>query len=402
MPPKETASTPASVVSAASGSPSAAAAFASRAPSTCRYMPSLMRGLGDRAGLLDRVDGAELGRLGDRDHPRLRLVLVAAPSLPARELAGVELAVAVGDGEQLRPGDALRRSALVDVHVGDVGADHRLLRSGQGVDRGDVGARAVEDAEGARVGAEVAAKDGLGALGPGVGAVGPGVTPIGGGDRRQDLGMDAGVVVGAEAAPGARRLGGTAHGCSGSRLPFIFAAASEQMKAIASAMSSAEVKVRNGFSGLSARICGVRIALTTSDVRGRRRLVGAQRIGQRQGPALGRRLGGRVGGVGSARALRLRGGDEDEAPVRALAEHLVESARRVLEGPNQQVVQPFVVSQRSAGERLATAPAADQVKQAVDALETTARGPRPTRRRRPRRAGRRRGRRPAPRGGRGR
>jgi hypothetical protein len=46
-------------------------------------------------------------------------------------------------------------------------------------------------------------------------------------------------------------------------LPFIFAAESEQMKAIASAMSSADVKVRNGFSGLSSRICGVRIALTT-------------------------------------------------------------------------------------------------------------------------------------------
>ena len=47
-------------------------------------------------------------------------------------------------------------------------------------------------------------------------------------------------------------------------MPFIFAAASEQRKAIASAMSSAEVKVLNGLSGLSSRICGVRIALTTT------------------------------------------------------------------------------------------------------------------------------------------
>ena len=40
VPPKETASTPASVVSSASDASSAAAAFASRAPSTCTSMPS--------------------------------------------------------------------------------------------------------------------------------------------------------------------------------------------------------------------------------------------------------------------------------------------------------------------------------------------------------------------------
>src|SRR2546430_15244579 len=53
------------------------------------------------------------------------------------------------------------------------------------------------------------------------------------------------------------------HGWSDSRLPFIFAAASLQTKHIASAISSAAVKVRNSFSGFSSRIRGVTIALTT-------------------------------------------------------------------------------------------------------------------------------------------
>ena len=46
-------------------------------------------------------------------------------------------------------------------------------------------------------------------------------------------------------------------------MPFIFAAASLQTKAIASAICSAEVKVRYSLSGFSSRMRGVRIALTT-------------------------------------------------------------------------------------------------------------------------------------------
>ena len=84
----------------------------------------LVRGVGDRAGLLERVDGAELGRLRDRDEARLDAVLVAAVRLPAPQVVGAELAVLGGDGEQLGAGEPLGRAALVDVHVGDVGADH--------------------------------------------------------------------------------------------------------------------------------------------------------------------------------------------------------------------------------------------------------------------------------------
>ena len=75
----------------------------------------------------------------------------AAPS--ACDVVGARACrAAVATVSSLTAGDALGRAALVDVHVGDVGADHRLERAGQRVERGDVGAGAVEDAEGARVG----------------------------------------------------------------------------------------------------------------------------------------------------------------------------------------------------------------------------------------------------------
>ena len=159
----------------------------------------LVGGVGDRAGLLERVDGAELGRLRDRDEARLDAVLVAAVRLPAPQVVGAELAVLGGDGEQLGAGEPLGRAALVDVHVGDVGADHRLVGSGERVDRGDVGAAAVEDAEPARLGAEMLAKELLGARGPVVGAVAAGVAVVGGHEGLEHLGVSAGVVVGGEA-----------------------------------------------------------------------------------------------------------------------------------------------------------------------------------------------------------
>ena len=81
-------------------------------------------------------------------------------------------------------------------------------------------------------------------------------------------------------------------------------------------MSSAEVKVLERL--VRARRAHLRgeDRVDDDDVRGRRRLLASRkRVGERQRPALGRRLGRAVGGVGAARALGLRGGDEDEAAV---------------------------------------------------------------------------------------
>ena len=95
------------------------------------------------------------------------------------------------------------------------------------------------------------------------------------------------------------RAGASRHGWSDSRLPFIFAAASEKTKAIASAMSSAEVK---------RRVLLVRVLL--AHPRGEDRVdddhVGGrpgvrEGVGEGQRPGLGRGLGGGVGGVGARR-----------------------------------------------------------------------------------------------------
>ena len=117
---------------------------------------------------------------GRRAGRRPRLILAA-------DQAGGELAVGGLDREQLDAGDPLRRAALVDVQVRGRGADDRLVGAGESVDRGDVGAGAVEDQERLGLLAEVLAK----ALARGgrvvVVAVGDDVAVVGGGDRREDL-----------------------------------------------------------------------------------------------------------------------------------------------------------------------------------------------------------------------
>ena len=83
VPPKETTSTPASVVSSASDGLERRGGVGEPGAVDVQVHAELVRGVGDRPRLVERVDGAELGRLGDRDDARLRLVLVAAPRLPA-------------------------------------------------------------------------------------------------------------------------------------------------------------------------------------------------------------------------------------------------------------------------------------------------------------------------------
>ncbi len=194
-------------------------------------------GVGDRPHLLGRVDGAKLGRVGDRGDPGLGGVIVADP-LPGEgrfeQLRG-QLPVGGLDRDQLHPGDPLRGAALVDMEVGGGRADHRLPGLCHGGDRDHVGAAAVEHGEGPGRRPEVLAEALPRSGGPAVGAVRGGVAVIGRRDRLEDLRVGAGVVVAGEAAAGV-------HWCSDSRWPFIRPPSSEQRKAIASARCSAGVK----------------------------------------------------------------------------------------------------------------------------------------------------------------
>ena len=141
--------------------------------------------LGDRAGLLERVDGPELRRLGHRDDALLGVVVVAAAGLPAAEVVGRELPVLGGDGVELGAGDPLGCAALVDVHVRGVGADHRLEAARERVEGGDVGPGPVEDGEVAGVRTEVGAEELLDPLRPRVAAIGTHVALVRGGDRSE-------------------------------------------------------------------------------------------------------------------------------------------------------------------------------------------------------------------------
>ena len=156
--------------------------------------------VGDRAQLVDRVQRAELGGLRQRDHERLRAVLVApAPRLAVDEL-GRELAVVGRDGQELDAGDPLGSAALVDVDVRGGCRDHGAPAGEHRLQPDDVRAGAVEDRERLDALAEVLDEDLLQPRGVLVLAVGDLVAVVGGGDRGEHLGMDAGVVVGGEAA----------------------------------------------------------------------------------------------------------------------------------------------------------------------------------------------------------
>ena len=113
-----------------------------------------------------------------------------------------------------------------------------------------------------------------------------------------------------------------------------------------------------GLSGLSSRIAGVRMALTTTMFDGGAGV--GERVGEREGPGLGGGLGGAVGGVRAVGLLGLGRGDEDEAPA-LMGDRVVEGARGVLDGADEEVVEPLVVVEGCGGEGLAALPAADEV-----------------------------------------
>ena len=88
-----------------------------------------VRGLGQRGRLGRRVHGAELGRLRDRDDPRLHVVLVADADDGAAHQLRRQLAVGGRQIDELAAGEALRRAALVHVDVRGLGADDGLERT---------------------------------------------------------------------------------------------------------------------------------------------------------------------------------------------------------------------------------------------------------------------------------
>ncbi len=202
VPPKLSTSTPTSRVNARSGRSRDAAALETRAPSMCSCMPSAWTWSAIARSSSTEYSGAEFGGLRHRHDERLRAVLVApAPRLAVDELGG-ELAVVGRDGQQLDPGDPLGCAALVDVDVGGGCRDHGAPAREHRLQADDVRAGAVEDRERLDALAEVVREHLLQPRGVLVLAVGDLVAVVRRVDRGEHLGVDAGVVVGSEAAEG--------------------------------------------------------------------------------------------------------------------------------------------------------------------------------------------------------
>ena len=175
--------------------------------------------VGDLAQLVDRVPRAELGGLRQRDHERLGAVLVApAPRLAVDQLRR-QLAVVCRHREQLDPGHPLRCACLIHVDVGGGCRDHGAPAREHRLEPDHVRPGAVEHREGLHAFAEVLDEDLLQASGVVVLAVGDLMTGIGLGDGFEHLRVDAGIVVGGEAADVRVVQGGHGHPAYGRGIP---------------------------------------------------------------------------------------------------------------------------------------------------------------------------------------
>ena len=119
------------------------------------------------------------------------------------------------------------------------------------------------------------------------------------------------------------------------------------------------------MSGLSARICGVTIAPTTTMFAVAP--VALEAVGERERPGLRRGLRGGVGGVRMRRRLRLARRDEHEAAAARSHEVRRERLGRVLDGSHEERAQEVPVLERRLLDRRAPAPAADEVDEPVHA-----------------------------------
>ena len=130
VPPNERTSTPASVVNEANGSAQRDRGVGEPSAVHVEQHPVLVREVGERADLLGRVDGAELGDLRDRDHRGLDVVLEAEAGEMRAARARVSACRRVwGRASSLEPVKRSGRSALVGRDVRGGGADDRLPRA---------------------------------------------------------------------------------------------------------------------------------------------------------------------------------------------------------------------------------------------------------------------------------
>jgi hypothetical protein len=152
--------------------------------------------------LLRLIDRAHLGALRNRDDAGLRVVLIANAMVGVADGRQRDLAILMGQWNQLAAGVLLRRTAFVAVDVGIVATQDRLKRPGQGLETENIRSGAVESEENCDIGSKMFLKPLDCGAGVRVVSVGDYVALVGTGDGFENFGMDTGIVVAGKAAGG--------------------------------------------------------------------------------------------------------------------------------------------------------------------------------------------------------
>jgi len=155
---------------------------------------------GERLNLLRLVDRAHFGGLGNRDDAGLGVVFVADTVVGVADRRQRDLAVLMGQWDQLAAGVLLRRATFVGVDVSIVAAQDRLKRPSQSLQAQNIGAGPVEGEKDCNVGAKMLLELLHSRMGVSIIAVGLYMALVGAGNGFENLGMNAGIVVAGEAA----------------------------------------------------------------------------------------------------------------------------------------------------------------------------------------------------------
>ncbi len=165
--------------------------------------------VGDRDQSLDliqRVERAELGRLGDRERDRHRMMHAMRAAQCCQQSLRRDLALFGLDHFQAHAQKTLGRGAFVIGDMGCVRAEDRAIGLLKCHQRREIGPGAVENEMAADLAAEQRVEGGLRLLRQGVAAIGHGVPAVAGDDGIHDQGMAGGEIIAGEGFGGQGNL----------------------------------------------------------------------------------------------------------------------------------------------------------------------------------------------------
>ncbi len=168
----------------------------------------LMGKTAERLNLFGLINSAHFGGLGNRNDAWLRVMLIADTVISMADRVDRDLAILVGQRNQLAAGMLLRRSAFVRINVGISAAQHRVEGPGEGLQAQNIRTRAIEREKNGDVRSEMLFKFLDRRPGIRIVAIRHHVALVGADDGVDHLGMHARVVVAGEVSGKLVRNGG--------------------------------------------------------------------------------------------------------------------------------------------------------------------------------------------------